>query len=33
VPFTASGSLNYSVTTAAGSAYFLATGTVAGTSS
>ncbi len=33
VPFTASGALNYSVSTAAGPAYFLATGTVAGTSS
>ena len=33
VPFTASGALSYSVTTAAGSATFVATGTVAGTSS
>ena len=33
VPFTASGALDYSVTTAAGSAVFTATGTIAGTSS
>ncbi|MCL4376510.1 hypothetical protein M1558_03400, partial [Candidatus Parvarchaeota archaeon] len=33
VPFTASGKLDYSVTTAAGTAVFTATGTIAGTSS